>query len=90
MTTQKSRAKYIGAPVGLRLSEAPLPNNSQQNSLDFAKNTDSSADTHNLEACMWKLSGDCEKSMPELYKRCKGTCFAYIPAEKKQEGDYQI
>lgn len=72
MTNQKSRKEYIGVPVGLRLSEAPLPK------------------TESLEACMWKLSGECQKSMPDLYKRCKGTCFAYIPAEKKQEGDYQI
>jgi len=41
------------------------------------------------DRCIWKMNGECEKSMPNLYKECekksrKGRCFAYVP--KYQEG----
>lgn len=56
-----------------------------------------------IETCLWRTTGDCQKSMPELYSKCKGTCFAFIPYHSPSssvpvkdgegtgdKGDYQI
>ena len=86
MSQQKSKSKYIGIPVGIRLSEAPLPIQSQQVQHNCEGNN-APAD-NNLETCLWHSTGECQKSglrdfvKKEVYdgKQCK--CYAYIIKER--------